>query len=304
MEIRRLYPSGFCKGVINAVQLCRETRKRYPDERISVLGRIVHNDHVIRELDALGIVTLEEKGKSRLELLDQVNEGIVILTAHGTPEAVKDKIREKGLVCIDAVCTDVLKTRDLILEYLSKGYEVLYFGKEGHPEAEAILSLSEKITLIRNAGDVRSCSVSSDKILFTCQTTMSSYEAKDVKEAVLKRFPEALVETEICHATSMRQEAIMGLKDCDLLCVVGDRRSNNTRSLCEVGERTGIRKVLLISDPEEIRADDLKDCQTVCVTAGASTPPALIDAVMERLAAEAGKQLPDTDVRDAEDGLR
>ncbi|MBQ1477864.1 MAG: 4-hydroxy-3-methylbut-2-enyl diphosphate reductase [Erysipelotrichaceae bacterium] len=287
MEIQRVYPSGFCKGVINAINLARKTREENPDETITVLGMIVHNSRVTNSLEEFGIKTLDDPALSREELLEKINEGIVIFTAHGISDAIKEKAIQKGLKVVDASCEDVLKTKNLIRDHLREGYDVLYFGKKGHPEAEAILSLSDKIHLLTSLKDIEELDLDNPKLLLTNQTTMSYLELEDLFKVLKKKYPHIKEESEICKATSQRQKAIYGLEDCDLLYVVGDRKSNNTAKLKEIGEKRGIKKVILISSYEEIKDDDLTDVRKVCVTAGASTPPEAIEEVLSCLRSKA-----------------
>ncbi|MDO4197755.1 MAG: 4-hydroxy-3-methylbut-2-enyl diphosphate reductase [Erysipelotrichaceae bacterium] len=288
MEIRKLVPSGYCKGVISAISLAEKARKDYPDEKIYVLGMLVHNEYVSKELSELGIITLDDTNTSKEELVDTINDGVVIFTAHGISKKIKQKVIDKGLKYVDASCVDVLKTQDIIRNYLKDGYDVLYFGKKNHPEAEAVLSIDENIHLITNKNDIDDLNINNDKIAMTNQTTMSYLELSDLIEYAKNKYPSLIVEKEICNATSSRQMAVYNLEDCDLLYVVGDPRSNNTNKLAEIGRLKGIKKVLLIQNYKDINTDDLKDINKVCVTAGASTPPKLIDEVISFISSQNG----------------
>ena len=132
MEIVKVIPRGYCQGVVRAIQIARKTAETYPDQKISMLGMIVHNRYVVEACEKLGIRCLESPGLTRLELLDQIDEGIVIFTAHGVSDAVFEKARAKGLTIVDATCPDVEKTHRLIREHTSSG-DVLYIGKLNHP---------------------------------------------------------------------------------------------------------------------------------------------------------------------------
>ena len=286
MQIKKVIPSGYCKGVVNAIRLAKKARIDHPDEKICVLGMLVHNSYVSKELADLNIVTLDDTSKSKSQLVDEIDEGIVIFTAHGISKQIRDKVIAKGLKYVDATCVDVLKTQEIIRDHLCEGYDVIYFGKKNHPEAEAVLSLSEKIHLVSDRNDLEALRISNPKVFLTNQTTMSFLELHDLIEAAKKRFPDIVIQSEICNATGSRQEAIMKLEDCDLLYVVGDPRSNNTRRLADIAIRKGIKKVRMIQTREEIDANDLTDVENVYVTAGASTPPYLIDGVMEHLTAQ------------------
>lgn len=283
MEIVKVIPSGYCKGVVNAIRLAKQTRIDNPEEKIYVLGMLVHNSYVSDELSALGIVTLDDSIKSKEELLDEIDEGIIIFTAHGISEKIKNKVIAKGLKFVDASCVDVLKTQNIIKEKLKEGYDVIYFGKKKHPEAEAVISISDHIHLVTNEEDLKDLEIDNDKIFLTNQTTMSYLELKDLIGKVKEKYPDTVVQKEICNATSSRQEAIYKLENCDLLYVVGDVKSNNTNKLVEVGKRHGIKKVLLIQNYKDINDEDLIGTDKVCVTAGASTPPSLIKEVIDYL---------------------
>lgn len=283
MEIKKVVPSGYCKGVVNAIAMAKKARETYPEEKITILGMLVHNAFVSKELSDLNIVTLDDSIKSKSELVDEINEGVVIFTAHGISKQIKDKVIAKGLKYVDASCVDVLKTQEIIKDYLSKGYDVIYFGKKKHPEAEAVLSISDKISLVTNLDDLNNLTIKNDKVFMTNQTTMSYLELTDLIEKAKQLYPNVEIQKEICNATSSRQLAITKLSDCDLLYVVGDQKSNNTNKLVDIGKLHGIKKVILIQNYKDIDLTDLKDVYHIYVTAGASTPPKLIDEVIAYL---------------------
>lgn len=283
MEIKKVVPSGYCKGVINAIKLAKQTRIDYPNEKIYVLGMLVHNSFVSKELEQLGIITLDDTNASKAELLEKIDNGIVIFTAHGISQEIKNKALAKGLTCVDATCVDVLKTQNIIKEYLNKGFDVIYFGKHNHPEANAVLSISNSIHLVTNSEDLNNLKINNEKIFLTNQTTMSFLELDNLIKLARKKYPNIIVQEEICNATSSRQLAITNLNDCDLLYVVGDNKSNNTNKLVDIAKNHGIKKVLLIQNFNDINKADLNNVDKVYVTAGASTPPTLIDEVIDYL---------------------
>ncbi|MBQ1346360.1 MAG: 4-hydroxy-3-methylbut-2-enyl diphosphate reductase [Erysipelotrichaceae bacterium] len=291
MEIKKVIPSGYCKGVVNAIKLAKDTKEKHPDENVYILGMLVHNSFVSDELSSLGIITLDDSKCSKAKLLDQIDEGIVIFTAHGISDAIKEKAVEKGLAYVDASCVDVLKTQNIIKEKLKEGYEVIYFGKKNHPEAEAVISISDRIHLVDGEEALRSLQISNPKVFLTNQTTMSYLELSDLFAIAKKLYPGILIQEEICNATSSRQLAISKLEDCDVLYVVGDVKSNNTAKLVDVGKKHGIKKVLLIQNYKDIDLNDLQGARKVYVTAGASTPPLLINEVISYLNSETGNQL-------------
>lgn len=282
MEIKRVVPSGYCKGVVNAINIVKKTKEQYPNENIYILGMIVHNSYVSKQMEDLGVITLEDPNLSKEELLDTIDKGVVIFTAHGISDIIKQKALDKGLICVDASCVDVLKNKDLIKSYLDKGYDVVYFGKKKHPEAEAILSLSNNIHLVSNISDIDNLNISNDKLFITNQTTMSYLEVEDMLKLIKNKYPTCIIQKEICNATSSRQLAITNIKDGDVLYVVGDVKSNNTNKLKEIGSKY-FKKVFLISNYKEINKKDLVNENKIYVTAGASTPPILIDEVIDYL---------------------
>lgn len=287
MKVKRVVPSGYCKGVVNAIKLAKKTKQENQNENVYVLGMLVHNSFVSEELSKLGIVTLDDTNCSKEELVDQIDDGIVIFTAHGISDHIKQKVIDKNLKYVDASCVDVLKTQNIIRQRINEGYDVIYFGKHSHPEAEAVISISDKIHLVSNEQQLNDLNIENDKIFLTNQTTMSYLELADLIDKAKEKYPQILIEKEICNATSSRQMAIVNLEDCDLLYVVGDSKSNNTNKLVEVGKKQGIKKVVLIHDYKDIKDEDLIDVEKVYVSAGASTPPALIDEVINYLSSKA-----------------
>ena len=139
MEIIKVVPRGYCQGVVRAIQTAEKTARENSGQPIHMLGMIVHNRFVVEACEKLGIHCLEARGKTRLELLDEIDHGTVIFTAHGVSDAVYEKAAAKGLHIVDATCPDVRKTHDLIRDHVAHG-DVLYIGKKNHPEAEGALA--------------------------------------------------------------------------------------------------------------------------------------------------------------------
>ncbi|WP_102266729.1 4-hydroxy-3-methylbut-2-enyl diphosphate reductase [Massilicoli timonensis] len=282
MELIKVTPRGYCKGVVRAISMAKQARLDYPNENIYVLGMLVHNHHVVEALKRIGIIPLDEPHKTRAQLLERIDHGVVIFTAHGVSPQVINTAKAKGLICLDATCPDVLKTQAAVIEHLEKGYEVLYIGKLGHPEAEAICSLSPAVHLIENEADLKALSI--EKPLFvTNQTTMSVFDIESLFQTIKAYFPTALFCEEICNATRIRQEAIARLKDIDVLYVVGDRFSNNSNRLAQIAKEHGIPHVYLIDDVFAIHSAQLKEAKRVAVTSGASTPTYVTNQVIDYL---------------------
>jgi len=244
---------------------------------------IVHNRYVVEAFNELGIISLE--GEDRLSLLDKIESGTVILTAHGVSPMVRKKAEEKGLTIIDATCPDVAKTHALIEGKTNSGYEVIYIGKNGHPEPEGAIGVSpEHVHLITSEEDVEKLKINPDKVLITNQTTMSQWDIVYIMNKALEKYPKAQVYNEICMATQTRQEAVAEQsKDCDIVIVVGDPKSNNTNRLAKVAEEVAGVKAYRIAELSELNIDWLKGKDKVAVTAGASTPTQLTKEVISFL---------------------
>ena len=281
MEIISVNPKGYCQGVVRAIQLAKETADKYPNEKITILGMLVHNQYVVDACKEIGISYVEDTNKTRLELLDDIDEGVVIFTAHGVSDEVKEKAKKKGLILVDASCKDVVKTHDIVKEHITHG-DVIYIGKKNHPESEATTQLGDNIYLVTCIEDINNLP-DLHNVLVTNQTTLSIIDIQILIEAILKRFPDAIIQDEICNATRIRQEAVLALDDIDCLIVVGDPKSNNTKQLQEIAIKKGIPNTYLIETVQSLEEDMVKDKNRIAVTSGSSTPNSITEQVINYL---------------------
>lgn len=284
MEVIKISPRGYCYGVVDAMVMARQAAQNLDLPRpIYILGMIVHNSHVTNSFEDDGIITLD--GHNRLDILDKVDSGTVIFTAHGVSPEVRKMARAKGLTTLDATCPDVTKTHDLIKEKVEEGYEVIYIGKKGHPEPEGAVGIApEHVHLIETEAEIESLSISSSNIVITNQTTMSQWDIKHIMKKLLETFPGAEVHNEICMATQVRQEAVAEQAgQTDLVIVVGDPRSNNSNRLAQVSEEIAGVPAHRISDVSEMNIEWLKGVNKVGVTSGASTPTPITKEVISYL---------------------
>ena len=184
---------------------------------------------------------------------------------------------------MDASCPDVVKTQNLVRSHIEQGEAILYIGKRHHPEAEAVCALGKQVHLITCPQDIPAGLT--QQIFVTNQTTMSIFDVERIFEQIRLTYPDARFSEEICNATRIRQQAIADLKDrqVDVLYVVGDRHSNNSKRLAQIGKEQGIPHVYLIDDVYGIEARQLEDCRCVAVTSGASTPTYLTNQVIDTL---------------------
>ncbi|MEK4028786.1 MULTISPECIES: 4-hydroxy-3-methylbut-2-enyl diphosphate reductase [Bacillaceae] len=284
MELVKIAPRGYCYGVVDAMVIARNAAldKSLP-RPIYILGMIVHNKHVTDAFEEEGIITLE--GSNRREILEKVDKGTVIFTAHGVSPEVRELARKKNLVTIDATCPDVTKTHDLIREKKAEGYEIIYIGKKGHPEPEGALGVApEIIHLVEKPEDVDKLVIKSPKIIVTNQTTMSQWDVADIMDKIKEKYPHAEMHKEICLATQVRQEAVAEQAgEADVLIVVGDPKSNNSNRLAQVSMEIAGTTAYRVADVSEIEIDWIKDAKTAAVTAGASTPTPIVKEVIQFL---------------------
>jgi 4-hydroxy-3-methylbut-2-enyl diphosphate reductase len=289
MEVIRISPRGYCYGVVDALKIARQAAREPTTPRpIYIIGQIVHNRHAIEELTALGVTTLD--GQDRATILEQVQEGTVIFTAHGVAPLVKQRARERGLHCIDATCPDVTVTHDLVHALVDKGYYILYIGKKGHPEPEGVMGeVPGHISLIETEVDVDALRLTPEqvqKLAVATQTTLSQWDTRRVVQYIKTQYPSAEVHIDICAATQTRQEAVVAqAKGADLTIVVGDPRSNNTNRLVQVSEELAGVPAIRIEDLSQLNTEWLKGKRRVAVTAGASTPSQITRAVIHFLEA-------------------
>ena len=281
MEIISVTPRGYCQGVVRAIRIARRTAEEHPGQPITMLGMIVHNRYVVEECERLGIRCVEDSRLTRRELLSRIPEGIVIITAHGASDDVFAEARARGLTVVDATCPDVERTHELVREHVRTG-DVIYLGKHRHPEAEGTVGISPRVHLVSTVEEIQKLNGLSD-ILITSQTTLSILDTEKLLKACLERWPDAVVSPEICNATRIRQEAVLKLKDTDVLIVVGDPHSNNSHQLAEIGLSAGIPHAYLIENADQLEESMIRNASRVAVTSGSSTPNELTQAVIDRL---------------------
>lgn len=284
MEVFEVSPRGYCYGVADAIALARKTAAQKDIPRpIYLLGELVHNENITNALLEIGIQTLS--GANRLELLEHIEYGTVIFTAHGVAPRVVERAKEKGLHCVDATCPDVALTHTLLETEIQNGYDIIYIGKKGHPEPEGAVGINQAhIHLVETKEDVDQLSLSTSKIRITNQTTMSLWDVVKLSHYIQEKFPESVFMKEICNATTVRQEAVAQLpKTVELCIVVGDPNSNNTNKLAEVAKQKAGVPSLRIGRIDELDCTKLKGISVVAVTSGASTPTAITTEVIQFL---------------------
>ncbi|MDF2924296.1 MAG: 4-hydroxy-3-methylbut-2-enyl diphosphate reductase [Paenibacillaceae bacterium] len=284
MEVIKISPRGYCYGVVDAMTLAVKTAQNLNVPRpVYILGMIVHNAHVTDYFKEEGVITLD--GPNRLEILEQIDQGTVIFTAHGVSPEVRRRAREKGLTVVDATCPDVTRTHTLIREKAAEGYHIIYIGKKGHPEPEGAVGVApEQVHLIERLEEAEELTLSGERIIITNQTTMSQWDIKNIINCLIDKFPHAEIHNEICLATQLRQEAVAKQAiEADLTIIVGDPRSNNSNRLAQVSEEIAGVKAYRIADLGELDPQWLRGVHKVAVSSGASTPTPITKEVITYL---------------------
>ena len=284
MDVLRITPRGFCHGVVDAIRLANEAGAAH-EGPVYMLGYLVHNAHVVDELAENGVKLVDFD--DRIAGLEKIDHGTVILTAHGVSPAVKQRAIDKGLTVIDATCSDVYITHDLIIDLAGRGYDIIYVGKRGHPEPDGAMGEAPgRVHLVSMPEDVDTLQLDNDRLAVTTQTTLSIWDTQDVIDAVVAKYPHVEVHNDICLATQDRQEAAVQAADvCDLVIVVGSQRSSNSHRLVEVVRNVKQTPAHLVDSAADVDLSWLKPGMRVGVTAGASTPARVTRRVIELIEA-------------------
>ncbi len=274
-------PRSFCAGVDRAIDIVELALRRYP-RPVYVRRQIVHNAHVVADLQSRGAVFVDE--------LDEVPDGTaVVFSAHGVPTAVRDEAARRDLTVIDATCPLVAKVHTEAKRFLNHGSEVIFIGHDRHDETEGTLGQAPgRIKLVQDVSDAAMVHVENpDNVSYLMQTTLAVDEAMEVAEVLRARFPkiEAPPTEDICYATTNRQQAVRAVAaEVDVVIVVGSKNSSNSVRLVEVCQRDGT-PAYLVDDAAAISPAWLLGKTRIGLTAGASAPPHLVDEVIETLRA-------------------
>ncbi|UGV31435.1 4-hydroxy-3-methylbut-2-enyl diphosphate reductase [Halopseudomonas aestusnigri] len=286
MQIKLANPRGFCAGVDRAIEIVNRALEVFGPP-IYVRHEVVHNKFVVEDLRNRGAVFVEE--------IDQVpDDVIVIFSAHGVSQAVRQEAADRGLKVFDATCPLVTKVHMEVTRYSREGRECILIGHAGHPEVEGTMgqydaSNGGAIYLVEDEADVERLQVQDpERLAFVTQTTLSMDDTARVIDALRARFPsiDGPRKDDICYATQNRQDAVKQLAaSCDVVLVVGSPNSSNSNRLRELSERMGT-PAYLIDGAEEIQSAWLEGAQNVGVTAGASAPDVLVRQVIAHLHAQ------------------
>ena len=273
-------PRSFCAGVVRAIDIVEKLLEQHGPP-VYVRHEIVHNVHVVRDLEARGAVFVESE--------DDVPEGaLVVLSAHGVAPQVYRRCEERNLKVVDAVCPLVSKVHAEARRYGGRGLKIALVGHAGHVEVEGTMGEApDAMMLVETPEDVANLELEEgEQLAYLTQTTLSLDDTADVVDALRERFPDLVgpPSADICYATQNRQDAVKKIcEEATVVLVVGSRTSSNANRLVEVAHARGV-KAYLIDDEGDLDEAWLAGHETVGLTAGASSPDLLVDRVVARLA--------------------
>ncbi len=278
-EILLAQPRGFCAGVDRAIEIVERALQQF-GAPIYVRHEIVHNAYVVEDLRAKGAIFIEE--------LDDVPAGnTLVFSAHGVSKAVRAEAEARGLSIFDATCPLVTKVHVEVAKMRKQGCEIIMIGHEGHPEVEGTMGQAEEgMHLVETVEDVARLQVKNpDQLAYVSQTTLSVDDTAQIIEALKAKYPNIIEpkKGDICYATTNRQEAVKFMApQVEVVIVVGSPNSSNSNRLREVAEKKGT-PAYMVDNASQINPAWLEGKLRVGVTAGASAPEVLVEAVINRL---------------------
>ena len=278
-EILLAQPRGFCAGVDRAIEIVERALKQF-GAPIYVRHEIVHNAYVVEDLRAKGAIFIEE--------LEDVPPGnTLVFSAHGVSKAVRADAEARGLTIFDATCPLVTKVHVEVAKMRKQGAEIIMIGHDGHPEVEGTMGQAEEgMHLVETVEDVQKLQVRNPELLaYVSQTTLSVDDTLDIIAALKARFPNIIEpkKGDICYATTNRQEAVKFLApQVEVVIVVGSPNSSNSNRLREVAEKKGT-PAYMVDNASRIDPEWIVGKKRIGVTAGASAPEVLVQAVIDRL---------------------
>ncbi len=278
-EILMAQPRGFCAGVDRAIEIVERALSLF-GAPIYVRHEIVHNAYVVADLRKKGAVFIDE--------LDEVPAGsTVIFSAHGVSKEVRADATRRGLTVFDATCPLVTKVHVEVGKMRAEGCEIIMIGHKGHPEVEGTMGQSEQgMLLVESVEDVNRLEVANPgQLAYVTQTTLSVDETAEIVAALKARFPQIREpkKQDICYATQNRQDAVKFMvPHVEVVIVVGSPNSSNSNRLRELADRLGV-PAYMVDDPDQVKPEWVAGKRRIGLTAGASAPEALAQAIVERL---------------------
>lgn len=284
MKVYKANEIGYCFGVNNAIKIAKQVRDNYYDKNVYVFGELVHNDNVTLELKKYGINTISNKDVSISRLTSFKKDDIVIFTAHGHNKIYDKILKEKGIMSFDAICPRVKQNNTLIKEYLKVG-DVIYIGKENHPETLASLSISKRICFfdVLKGGDFSKIKTTNPLVIN--QTTLSLSDLEKINKIIKDKFKDAIFKDDVCQVTKKREDELKNINDdISLIVIVGSNKSSNTDKLYLLAKELYKDKLVIkIQNVEELKNIDFKNINSCFITSGTSTPIYTINEIANYL---------------------
>ena len=294
MKVKTAKTAGFCFGVKRAVDTVYQELDRHGSERIYTYGPIIHNEEVIKDIEARGAVVLRTE-----EELDAISEGTVIIRSHGVEKRIYDKLAEKHISVVDATCPYVKKIHNIVRRESEEERFIVIIGDPSHPEVQGIRGWAgEEAAIVQNPEDIEKLSekveaffskIENDsknpdkKLCVVAQTTFNYNKFKDLVEIIAEKSYDIIVLNTICNATKERQkEARRIAEEVDAMIVIGDKHSSNTRKLFEICAKA-CKDTYYIQTLDDLNLNQLGSVETVGITAGASTPNNIIEEVQNNV---------------------
>ena len=282
-------PRGFCAGVDRAIEIVERAIEKH-GAPIYVRHEVVHNKFVVSNLKKKGAIFVEE--------IDEVPKGgVVIFSAHGVSKAIRKQTSEITNIIYDATCPLVTKVHKEVNRRQKQNHQVILIGHAGHPEVEGTLGQSNEsnhINLIESINDVEGLELSEDlDISYTTQTTLSVDDTKLIVNSLKTKFPKIQEpkKSDICYATQNRQDSVkVMIKNSEMLLVIGSKNSSNSNRLKEIAKKSG-KPAYLIDGSADIKNEWLSGIDSIGVTAGASAPEILVQAVVSYLMMNGGSEV-------------
>jgi len=272
-ELKRAEKMGFCFGVKEAVNLA-ETIKA--EKKIYMLGMLVHNEHIINELEKKGIKLVTEE--EVLEGKDSIQSGdSVIIRAHGTIKKIYETLNRKNVIIHDVACIFVKRSREELIKHEKEGYKILFIGDKHHPEVRGIISFGDHVTVIENFEELKNFKFEeTEKYYLLSQTTLNKNIFKEMTEYIESRYKNCKIGNTICGATFERQRAVEKLaKEMDVMLIIGGRNSSNTKKLHFISKEIN-KASYMIQSYKDLDFSWFKAGDKIGITAGASTPDEIV----------------------------
>ena len=281
--IIKLPIQSFCFGVRNAIKKTNNVLNNEDTVKpLSMLGEVVHNKYVSEYFENQGITVYKEG--TRLEMLDNIDKGTVIITAHGVSDQVKNKINSLGLSSIDTTCPFVSNSIMLIKKYLHLDYTIIYIGSKNHPESETAVSFGNKVILISSIDEAKNLDINTNKLIVTNQTTMSMYDIQDIINCLKSKYPHLETMEKVCSASIERQRMVMETAKqhqndpTTAFIVIGDKFSHNTKKLADIISEYN-DNVYLAESINDVPLKKVKQYETIYLASGTSTPNCIIEEI-------------------------